>query len=211
MRAIANPLSPSFEALMHPKTFNILLRRPLGLATQLPYVFYLHAESAREALDEVARLFDGVDIAPTLHRWANPSTQSRVGNADPVVVIDCDSFRNRARVGGRFVERETVPGQYRRSPEEVTADLLKIFKNLQEEHLRLVDSFAGLKRAYERHPVAWYLKRLEELKQAADNALRWQANLWPEYLARARSQVQALTLPQAALPTPDGVEAAVAA
>ncbi len=187
---------------MHPKTFNILLRRPLGLATQLPYVFYLHADSAREALDWVARTFEGIDIQPTLHRWVNPSVQPRVGNSDPVVVIDCDHFRNRSRVGGRFVLKETPPGHFRRSEAEVTADLLKIFKNLQEEHLRLMGSFAGLKTAYEREPVAWYLTRLDELKQAADNALRWQANLWPEYLARAQAQVQALALPQAARPAP---------
>lgn len=177
------------KSQMHPKTFNIRLHRPFGLLTQHPYVFHLHAASAREALDWVARVFDGIDIHPTLQRWANPSTIPRVGNTDPVSVIDCDAFRIRAREGGKSELRETPQGHFRRSEQDITDELLKVFNHLHSEHLRLVQSFQHMKRAYERDGVAWYFERVAEIKAAAENALRWKAAMWWEYLSRARSDI----------------------
>ena len=182
---------------MHPKTYQVHVRRPFGLLTRHAYIFHLHEESALAALLWVSRVFKGVDIEPTLRSWAAPKRDiPRVGNTDPVYILDCDSFRSRQRIGGKLVAKDTPPGHFRRSSEEVSTDLLKLFNLLQDERSRLTESFEPLKHCYERGGPEWYRERLVQIKAAVENALRWQANVWVEYLPT--QQGHELVLPQQA-------------
>jgi hypothetical protein len=167
---------------MQPKTYAVRLCRPFGTFTENAYLLYVHAESSHDALAWVARVFTGIDIVPTLQRWGRPRTGiPQVGNTDPVSIHDCDAYRSRKRVGGKFVVQETPPGHFRRSSEECSADLLKIFNNLQSERTRLLQAFEHFSRAYERDGVAWYRTRLLELKAAIERATLWQGSVWAEY------------------------------
>lgn len=176
---------------MHPKTYFIRLHRPFGELTLNPYLMYLHAESPFAALMWVARVFEGIDVQTTMNKWQAPAPAvPRVGCNDPVTVHDCDLYRSRKRVNGSLVTQPLEPGHFRRSQEEVTQDLLKVFHHLQDERTRALASFEHFRRNCEVQERAWYFERMEQLKHNAQKALVWQANVWAEYL---KSQ-QALTL-----------------
>lgn len=165
---------------MLPKTFYIRARSSFK---GMSYRVFVHAPSASAALEWAARVFEGVDTAPTLRRWAEaPRAVPRVGNSDPVVVHDCDRYRNRTRVSGRFVVLETEPGQYRRSTAEVAASLREAANQLHDDRARLCQSFASFSREYARSPTDRLFERLTELKAEAARLWVWQKHVTTEHL-----------------------------
>lgn len=180
---------------MHPKTYFIRLHQPFGALTGQPYLMYLHAKTPMEALLWVARVFEGIDVQTTLRKWqALAPATVRIGCSDPVTVHDCDGYRRHQRKGGMRVVLPAVEGEFRRSVEDVTHDLLKVFNHLQDERTRFARSFAAMKCSYEAGEAAWYFDRLEQLKASADKALVWQTNVWAEYLKT--QQRQKLVMPE---------------
>lgn len=179
-----------------PQTFQIRLCRPFGTLTHHAYIFNLHAGSRHEALSWVERIFAGIDTRPTLHRWSGGSVP-RIGNSDPVSITDCDRFTSSTRVGGRIVRNKAVVGEFRRTADEVYAGLVKIREHLADEHKRKVASFRDMVTSYQREPTQWVYERLQELKQCAETADLWRANLDAE-LERMRPQLHSkmLELPQ---------------
>jgi hypothetical protein len=174
---------------MNPKTFFVRLCRPFDFLTEQAYLFYLHVESAAEAFAWVERVFEGIDT-----RQTPAQLRPRIGNSDPVSVIDCDLYRKHARVDGHIRAVDTPLGHFRRSGQEVIADLHKIFENLRSERVRLARSFASMKTGYERGGPAWQFERLELMKQMHDKARHWEANVWHEYMTMAG--LEELVLPE---------------
>jgi hypothetical protein len=174
---------------MNPKTFFVRLCRPFGFMTEESYLFYLHVGSAVEAFSWVERVFEGIDT-----RQTPAPLRPRVGNSDPVSVVDCDLYRKHARVGGHLRAVDTPHGHFRRSEQEVVADLHKVFQNLRSERVRLAKSFAWIKTCYARDGLAWQFERLELLKQMHDKARQWEDNVWREYLTIAPGEE--LVLPE---------------
>ena len=178
---------------MNPKTFQIRLSQLLGSLTQASYIFYLHVDSAEEALAWVARVFEGIDTRQTPANLRRP-----IGHSDPVNVTDCDRYRKRARIQGRFQVVETPEGHFRQPEAEVASNLHKVFKNLKSERQRLAESFAGLKACYERDGTEWIYERLVLIQQMHAKALLWEESLWQEYLKVAPKAN--LVLPEKKLP-----------
>lgn len=179
-----------------PQTFQVRLCRPFGTLTHHPYIFNMHAGSRHEVLSWVERIFTGIDTRPTLYRWSGGRVP-RVGNSDPVSITDCDHFSSTARVGGRMVRRPRVVGEFRRTADEVYESLVKIRDHLADEHQRKVASFRHMVESYQREPKQWVYERLEELKQCAEVAALWHANLAAE-IERLRPQAHSklLQLPE---------------
>ena len=178
---------------MNPKTYQIRLRQPFGWMTQEPYFFYLHVANAQEAFAWVARVFEGIDL-----RQTPASLRPRVGNPDTVSVTDCDLYRNRTRIQGRFRTVETPEGHFRKSEAEVVSNLHKVFKNIQSERKRFVESFAWMKTCYERDGVEWVYDRVVLIQKMHALAERWEANVWQEYVKIAPKDE--LVLPEKRLP-----------
>lgn len=191
---------------MHPKTFQVYLRQPFGAFTREPFIFHLHAESHRGALTWVGRVFEGIDVEPTLRAWDSPPrSEPAVGSTLPVSIIDNDAFSRKTRKGGKLVALPAEEGWARRSSDEVTQGLLRIFELLGGQHTILAASFEGLKSDYEKQEAAWQYMRLLEMKTYAEKALRWQANLWP--VLKARREAAALEMPRWRSPLPQPQEA----
>ena len=151
---------------MLPKTYLVHLNNPLGASTRFPYIFYLHTQDHHEALQWVSRIFEGVNIQPTLSRWNRTSVNPTIGNGDPVVISDCDLFSNQAR----------------HSRESVFERLQDICANLEREVKNFTASFHSMHHNYMRHPVAWEYDRMAELKKYAELAEVWYKNLSRELL-----------------------------
>lgn len=167
---------------MHPKTFNVRLTRPFSKGDGTSISLHLHVESAQDALAWTTRVFEGVNIAPTLQRWQLPrSEKPRVGNSDPVVIVDCDAFQTSQRAAG-LQAAPTPPGASRRSVQEVQDDLFQAFERVANAHRRYAQTFQQLKASYEKgREPAWMYERLKEYKQICELTLKWQDNLWSEY------------------------------
>ena len=185
---------------MHPKTFQIRLVHHYRHLSDAPCVFRLHANTAQDALDWVARVFVGIDVAPTLRRWQEQgSSPIRVGNDDPVIIIDCDAFRSpKGYAACKGAEAQPQHGAFRISAEDAGAEMLRLFLSLQNERKRWMTSFVFMKDAYEKGRAPnWTRDRLVELKHACEMTLLWQDNLWQEYLAVQRTAAldPALDLP----------------
>lgn len=185
---------------MNPKSFQVSLRRPLGPSCTDPFIFFIHADSAQDALRWVAQTFEGIDILPTLEFWANPPNPPKVpsvGNRRPVSIIDCDQFVRRRRVNGRFEKLQTEPGEFRRSEADVTNDLRRLFDTLHSAHRRLTESFAHLKKSYEEQPTTHRYRQLEEVKRGAERAQLWMTNVWIQYLPRLKAHsMRSLVMPE---------------
>jgi hypothetical protein len=165
---------------MNPKTFQVSLKRPFALLTRQAYLFHVHAGSHHEALEWVQQLFEGVDVKPTLYRWANPSAMPRIGNSDPVCIIDCDAFRRSTRRGGKHVTLETPEGEFRRSEEEVCSDLRKIFSHLQEQYYVSREDAQAAHRDFLRYGRENDKLRISAAIHNVQKARKWMDNLWGE-------------------------------
>jgi sugar phosphate isomerase/epimerase len=179
---------------VNPKTFHIMLSRPFprlydGLS------FYLHVETREEALAWVERVFEGIKvvIAPP-----PPPGVIVVGNRDSVKMLDCDRFRKSKRVAGKRVFEQGTPGQFRHPEKDVRDDLLKVFRRLQDIRLEAAATFETYKVIYERHggrQQDW--DHLEEDRNTYALALKWEANVWQEYLKYASKQEFVMPEPKA--------------
>jgi len=170
---------------MHHKTYFVQLRRPFGELTPNSYMLYIHADTPMDAVLWVEKVFDGLNVQPLLRKLQAPvPTTVRIGCNDSIVLHDCDHYPR-----GRN-------GEFRRSEEDVTHELLRVFNNLEKDRTSMVQSFVTMSRKYnmvkldEAEP---YFEKLANLKSCAHKALVWQTNLWSEYL---NVQQQLLVMPK---------------
>lgn len=178
---------------MHPKTFHIVVRRGICNGLHL----HLHAEDWRTALARLTALLPGVNVEPTVLRWEGKRTDLRpIGNNDPVILMDCDVFRKRRRVNGRMVALPMEPGEFRKSEDDVASDLLKAFRQLEEDRQGIFRSFAAMERHYPEMPTAYKYQQMVDMKETAERYLTWQNNLWAEYSRLQASRAPALVLPE---------------
>lgn len=160
-----------------PKTYLIHLNRPLGASTHHPYIFYIHAKEQHEALRWVLRIFEEINVYPTLRRWNKTALVTTIGNSDPVVISDCDLFRTPERKTQEFVFER----------------LQDIQENLRDEVAKFTASFHSMHQNYLKHPVAWEYERMAELKKYAELAEIWYKNLSKELLKHPLNK--SLTMP----------------
>lgn len=159
------------------KTYLVVLNKPLGDFTHFPYIFYLHTNTQHEALNWVSRIFEGINVAPTLRRWSRTALVPNIGNSDPVVISDCDLFKTPER----------------KSEEAVFERLQDVCANLKQEVEKFTQSFHSMCANYIKHPVEWEYERMVELKRGAELAEVWYKNLSQEMLKHPLHKT--LTLP----------------
>ena len=169
---------------MLPKTYSVRLRL-FNTFIRNPYIFYVHAENQEEALSWVERVFTGIDTRATRKRWAEPAPRvPRVGSSEAVAVRDCDLFRNKRVQNGKHTVIASAPGSFRRTSQEVSSHLLKVFNFLQEDRAYLLNAASSLQRHMDQGAVSACAgqARVELLCQLAEPVLTWQDNLWREYV-----------------------------
>ena len=160
---------------MNPKTFQISFKAPV---TQQPYLFCIHAESKEAALAWVEQTFAGIDTAPTRSRWSLPPANApRIGNSDPVRIVDLDRCSITIRQGSSVVRERAPEGHYRVTASQVQVGLVKIFEQLREDRAELKRNFLSLKSAQERSWNDWQQNRLIDMKTRWDRSKVWESNL----------------------------------
>lgn len=170
---------------MKPKTFEVALRpdKKSGGAFDLRYRIFLHADSKEDAFRWVADTFPSVDLQPTLLRWARPvGSAARIGNDDPVVIVDRDDYRRAQWTNGRRVAVPYPAGELRRSEVEVAGSLFDTLVRLREDEDRLRRSFEQFTVSYTRHGRQLEYERMLQIRGFLHWLPQWQERVWISYL-----------------------------
>jgi len=182
---------------MHPKTFQVGLRRPFGAHTRHTYVFKIHAPTWDDAIAWVVRVLPGAEVEPARRARANPPALVQVGNRNPVSISDCDAFRLRRNARDQGAHACWPEGNWRATEEEVASDLDKILRNLQDERIQMQKAFEFACACHRKTGREWERVQAERLLAAIKLALAWQASVSAEYLQLESRRVAAFVLPEA--------------
>jgi len=167
---------------MYPKTFRVRIYHPFGpmtksLETSNSYMFRIHSSDFQETLNWVARVFPGVDL-----QYKSESTY-RIGNTDPISIIDCDVFKKRGYLDGKRVEIETPEGFFRVSSEEVANGLFRLIEKINEDYKQCLRIIKNFNKVYRKSESEYHLKRIIEAKKGIHYSKVWMGNLMNEYLS----------------------------
>lgn len=144
-----------FSAL--PRTFDVLVRRPVSTAPTRFYRFSLHSTDYRSCLDEVETLFPGVDTE-RLRRIYEGKVKPGVGISGDVAITNTDHYSMRGKAAPPATRRKTAL--------EVMASVAETAVAVNSD---LRDTFSALA-SFERRgniPPEWHAADAEKLTRWA--------------------------------------------